>query len=206
MYILGFAIKVVVSTFIIWLSIAIVDRGNYRNSIRNALVTAVILNFAGLMPFFLLFGLVIWVFILINWYSIGFFKSFLCVFVYGAIYFFLNLFIATALVSGTFVVEKMTDVSMYARKWKEIRQNASAFFTRFPEYLPFRGKYARTQTFEVDGKEFLFRKNMRFYLKNGNVIEARILMEGKRGLLIDIAEGRSEVVIRKDSIDRIEEF
>ena len=53
---------------------------------------------------------------------------------------------------------------------------------------------------------FRNKKNIRIYLKNGRVLDARILMEGQKGILIDIADGKSEIVIRKDSIDHIDEF
>ncbi|MGB2629668.1 MAG: hypothetical protein WBD17_00325 [Candidatus Omnitrophota bacterium] len=51
-----------------------------------------------------------------------------------------------------------------------------------------------------------FKKDIRIYLKNGRILDARIIMEGQKGLLIDIAEGKSEIVIRKDSVDHIEEI
>ncbi|MGB3112671.1 MAG: hypothetical protein WBB84_06850, partial [Candidatus Omnitrophota bacterium] len=59
---------------------------------------------------------------------------------------------------------------------------------------------------KINGKMIAFKKDIRIYLKNGRILDARIIMEGQKGLLIDIAEGKSEIVIRKDSVDHIEEI
>ena len=192
-----YAIKIAISTVIIWASIAIVDRGSYRNSLKNALITAAILTIMGYTPFVWLFGLVIWVLILINWYSIGFFKSFLCVLVYGVLFFLLNLLLTAALLGGAFVVTKMTDTTLYAREWQRVQSKLPASVLE---------KLGLSRKAEINGKEISYRKNIRIYLKNGNILDARILLEGRRGILVDIADGKSEIVIRKDIIDHIDEL
>jgi hypothetical protein len=205
MNILSYAIRIIVSTFIIWLSIHIVDRGNYRNKLKNAFLTAIILSFAGATPFVFLFGLIIWVFILINWYSIGFFKSFLCVVVYAVIFFFLNLLLVTALVGGAFTYTKMADTSMYAEKWEDFKMGIMKILMKLPK--SFRDELG------IDEKAIKERvpamlpgKRARLFLTNGRTITVRILMEGRKGILVDIADGRSEVVIRRDEIEHIDEI
>jgi hypothetical protein len=202
--ILSYAIKIGVSTAIIWLSIAAVDRGNYRNNFKNALITAVILSILGYTPFAWLLGLVAWVFILINWYSIGFFKSFLCVVVYAIIFFFLNLFLVVALVGGAFTVSKMTDMEMYAKKWTEVRQGfKTAVLRKMPKFLRDMLGIKEEDAATTNG---VTAKKVRLHLKNGRALVVTILMEGEKGILVDIADGRSEVVIRKDTIGRIEDY
>ena len=205
MTILAYAIKIGVSTAIIWLSIAFVDRGNYRNNLKNAFITAIVLTILGYTPFAWIFGLIVWVFILINWYSIGFFKSFLCVVVYGVIFFLLNLFLAMALVGGTFTVAKMTDTKMYAEKWSETRQSfRTSVLLRLPKFLrDMLGIEGESAPGTING---IRAKKVRLRLKNGRSLLVTVLMEGEKGILVDIAEGRSEVVIRKDEIDHIEDY
>ena len=200
--ILSYAIKICVSTGIIWLSIAIIDRGNYRNNLKNAFITALILSLVGNTPFIFFFGLIVWVFILINWYSIGFFKSFLCVVVYAVIFFLLNLVLAAALVGGAFTISKMVDTEMYAEKWTEVQRGFKTVLMKLPgplrKILGIEEEPASIAAAKASAKK------VRLYLKNGRELLVTILMEGKKGLLVDIADGRSEVVIRKDTIDRIE--
>jgi energy-coupling factor transporter transmembrane protein EcfT len=202
--VLSYAIKIGVSTVIIWLSIAAVDKGNYRNNLKNAFITAAVLSILGYTPFAWIFGLVVWVFILINWYSIGFFKSFLCVIVYAIISFFLNLFLIVALVGGAFTVSKMADTSMYAKKWTEMRQVFRAsVLMKLPKFLRDMLGIKEESTAAPNGVAV---KKVHLHLKNGRSLLVTILMEGEKGILVDIADGRSEVVIRKDTIDRIEEY
>ena len=205
MTILAYAIKIGVSTAIIWLSIAFVDRGNYRNNLKNAFITAIVLTILGYTPFAWIFGLIVWVFILINWYSIGFFKSFLCVVVYGVIFFLLNLFLAMALVGGAFTVAKMTDTKMYAEKWSETRQSfRTSVLLKLPKFLrDMLGIEGESAPGTING---IMAKKVRLRLKNGRSLLVTVLMEGEKGILVDIAEGRSEVVIRKDEIDHIEDY
>jgi hypothetical protein len=200
--ILSYAIKVCVSTGIIWVSIAVVDRGNYRNNLKNAFITALILSLAGNTPFIFFFGLIVWVFLLVNWYSIGFFKSFLCVVVYAVIFFFLNLILAAALVGGAFTISKMVDTEIYAEKWAEVQGGFKTVLMKLPE--PLRKMLGiKAEPVSITSAKASAKK-VRLHLKNGRELLVTILMEGKKGLLVDIADGRSEVVIRKDTIERIE--
>ncbi|MGB2662122.1 MAG: hypothetical protein WBD04_07040 [Candidatus Omnitrophota bacterium] len=202
MTVLSYAIKVCVSAGIIWLSIAIVDRGNYRNKLKNAFIAALILTILGYTPFAWIFGLVVWVFILVNWYSIGFFKSFLCVVVYAIIFFLLNIVLAAALVGGAFTVAKMADTSMYKERWTETREGFRTVLMKLPASLR---KILGIKGGAGPMEEGIPAKKVRIHLKNGRELLVTILMEGKKGLLVDIANGRSEVVIRKDTIERIVE-
>jgi hypothetical protein len=202
MTMLSYAIKVCVSAGIIWLSITIVDKGNYRNKIKNAFITALILTILGYTPFAWIFGLVVWVFILINWYSIGFFKSFLCVIVYMLIFFLLNMVLAAALVGGAFTVAKMADTSMYKEKLTETREGFRTVLMKLPASLR---KILGIKGETGSPEEGISAEKVRIRLKNGRELLVTVLMEGKKGLLVDIANGRSEVVIRKDTIERIEE-
>ncbi len=202
MWILSYAINIAIGTLLIYLSIQIIDRGNYRNTLTNAFVTAIILSLAGGMPFLFLFGLVIWVLILINWYSIGFFKSFLCVFVYAVLYFFLNVFLVTALISGGLVYAKMTDPGLYSDYWDRVRYKWRTFAMNLPE--PVRKTLGIVPKPDIES-DMPMGKKVIIVFKNGRSIKARILMEGMKGFLLDIANGRSEVVIRKDAISYIKE-
>lgn len=202
--IVSYAVKIIVSTFIIWASIEVVDRDNYRNNLKNALIAAVILSFAGAMPLLFFFGLLVWVVVLINYYSVGFFKSFLCVIVYGVIFFLLNLLLIALLIGSSVAYTKVVYMKKtFTRRWEQVVDKASSFFN-FPQ--PVLDKLGVRGEVKINGKMIAFKKDIRIYLKNGRILDARIIMEGQKGLLIDIAEGKSEIVIRKDSVDHIEEI
>ena len=136
---------------------------------------------------------------------IAFFKSFLCVVVYGVIFFLLNLFLAMALVGGAFTVAKMTDTKMYAEKWSETRQSfRTSVLLKLPKFLrDMLGIEGESAPGTING---IMAKKVRLRLKNGRSLLVTVLMEGEKGILVDIAEGRSEVVIRKDEIDHIEDY
>jgi hypothetical protein len=201
--VLGYAIKIAISTFIIYFSIKIAARENYRNTLQNAFITAVILSIAGGAPFVFFFGLIIWVFILINWYSIGFFRSFLITFVYAAIGFLLQIILVAGLVSGGFVVAKMTDTGLYAEQWEKTKDHFWNLIEFLPEDLRKRIGLVRARAAAIELPDA---KKVRIVFKNGRSINAVVLMEGRKGYLVDIADGRSEVVLRKDQIERIEEL
>jgi hypothetical protein len=201
--VLGYAIKIAISTFIIYLSIKVVAGYNYRNNLQNALITAVILSLAGGAPFVFFFGLIIWVFIFINWYNIGFFKSFLITFVYAIIGFLLQIILVAGLMSGGFVVAKMTDTSLYAEQWEKTKDHFWNLVEFLPEDLRKRiGLVRETRLVEI---ELPGAKKVKIVFRNGRSINAVILMEGRKGYLVDIADGKSEVVLRKDQIEKIEE-
>ncbi|MBD3427151.1 MAG: hypothetical protein GF409_07990 [Candidatus Omnitrophica bacterium] len=201
--VLAYAIKIAISTFLIYFSIKIVEGYNYRNNLATAFLTALILSVIG-GGFLFLFGLMIWVFILINWYNIGFFRSFLICFVYGVISFLLQILLVAGLVSGGFVVTRMTDPAVYQEHWEKMKLR----ITSLVEYLPspVREKLGWADK-PAGGTDLVPEpKKVRIIFNNGRSIEATILMEGQKGYLVDIAEGRSEVVLRKDGIKRIEEL
>jgi type IV secretory pathway VirB6-like protein len=199
--ILSYAIRIAVSTVFIYLSIQIVDRGNYRNKISNALITAVILSFAGMMPFVFLFGVIAWVYILINWYSIGFFRSFLCVVVYVIMYICLNIALAMAFVGGAIVVGNFQP----SRVEDTQAGTAVAEGGGFSKWLAGISKKTSVSGRGSTSTRAGSTKKQRFMLMNGRSIEGSILMEGRKAYLLDVANGRSEVVIRKDTIDWVED-
>ncbi|MDP8298796.1 MAG: hypothetical protein P9L88_02700 [Candidatus Tantalella remota] len=199
--ILGYAIRIVVSTVFIYLSIKIVDNGNYRNKISNALITAVILSFAGMMPFIFLFGIIAWVYILINWYSIGFFRSFLCVFVYVILHIALNILLAMVFVGGAVVIGGAGTEAV-----KSVEVGTSASEGSLARWLPWLSKKTSVSADSIaKTRSGSGRKKQRFILMNGRSIEGVVLMEGRKAYLLDVADGRSEVVIRKDTIDWAED-
>lgn len=201
--VLAYAIKIAISTFLIYFSIKLVEGYNYRNNLATAFVTALILSVAG-GGFIFLFGLIIWVFILINWYNIGFFKSFLICFVYGIISFLLQIFLVAGLVSGGFVITKMTDGRMYEEFWDGFKDRFKVVARYLPDSL--REKLGFSEPDISDSDIAMEVKKVRIVFNNGRSIEATILMEGRKGYLVDIADGRSEVVLRKDGIARIEDL
>jgi hypothetical protein len=166
-------------------------------------VTALILSIAG-GGFVFFFGLIIWVFILINWYNIGFFKSFLICFVYGIISFLLQIFLVAGLVSGGFVITKMTDGKMYEEFWDNFRDRIKVVARYLPDSV--REKLGFSEPDITDSDIAMEAKKVRIVFNNGRSIEATILMEGRKGYLVDIADGKSEVVLRKDGILRIEDL
>lgn len=216
----SYTIKIIVSTFLIYLSIRLVDPGNYRNKLSNAFVTAVILSFAGSMPFIFFFGLIVWVYILINYYSIGFFKSFLCVFVYAVLFILLNLFLATALVSGTFLQAKLSGMDLMPRMsdrghagfGEKIKDRVESTLSQVKRRLPssLRKKEikgaVKEDTKEVDKEGTSPRKEVKVIFRNGGTITGSIVMEGERGYILNIADGTAEVLIRKEDIVCIEDL
>jgi hypothetical protein len=201
--VLAYSIKIVISTFLIYFSIKIVEGDNYKNNLATAFITALILGVAGGGLVFL-FGLIIWVFILINWYNIGFLKAFLISFVYGIISFLLQIFLVAGLISGGFVVTKMADTKVYHEHWDNLKQRFRTFARHLPD--PIREKLGFLKRDVGDAEIFPDVKKVRIVFNNGRSIEATILMEGRKGYLVDIADGKSEVVLRKDGILRIEDL
>ncbi|MEA3490218.1 MAG: hypothetical protein U9R44_07800 [Candidatus Omnitrophota bacterium] len=218
--ILSYAIKIIFSTFLIYFSIRIVEPGNYRNKISNALITAVILSVAGGMPFLFLFGLIVWVYILINYYSVGFFKSFLCAAVYAVLFILLNIFLATALLGGSFAYTKMTDAKFIPRVTSRertagakgsviymISDKVRSCIRGAGEKLPgiFGKKTPKVEVTEPGKEEAPAKKIVKLILRNGGSITGSVSLEGEKGYMLDIANG-AEVLVRKEEVVRIEEL
>jgi hypothetical protein len=121
------------------------------------------------------------------------------------VYFFLNLLLVTALIGGTFTYTKMTDTSLYAEKWEDLKRGIVSMLMKLPK--PFRDEFGiDEELIRERTPAMLPGKRARLFLTNGRTITVRILMEGRKGILVDIADGRSEVVIRRDEIDHIDEI
>jgi hypothetical protein len=116
--------------------------------------------------------------------------------------FLLNLLIAFALAGGAYTYVKMTDTDMYVQKWEEIKEGASDLLRKLPKTI--KDRLNITEEPVPQEKELYSAKKARLFFKNGRVLKVGILMEGRKWILVDIADGKSEVVIRKDMIDRIE--
>lgn len=205
MELLSYALEIALSAFLIYLTIALLDRGNYRNNPVNAIITAVILSFAGKMSFiFFFFGLIVWVYILINWYSIGFFKSFLCAFVYTVLNFLITLLVAffifgAGAVRHNAVLKKVVPViqEKYGKTYAEKKE-------RIEKYIEEKGKALKKK--KLAAKIALSGKpKVTIVFKNGRSISCRILEEDENGYLINIADGESQALIRKDLVDHIED-
>ena len=201
MLILSYVIKIAVSTVLIYLTINIVERGNYRNTLQNALITAIILSLVSNLTIVFIVGLVIWIYILINWYSIGFFKSFLCVVVYAILVILLNIVLATFLLGGSLAYTKINDPERFDRIYRQFQRSFRSVAQKLPDTVQ-RKMGLKEQPSTTAQKPR--REEVTIVFKNGRSITGRILMEGKTGYLVDIADGRSEVAIRKDLIDHIE--
>jgi len=215
--ILSYAIKITVSTLLIYLSIRIVEPGNYRNKLSNALATAIILSFAGSMPIFFFFGLVAWIYILINYYSIGFFKSFLCVVVYAVLFILMNIGLTAMLLTGGAVYSSVNRPR--ATESREQSDPISGIMNTVRNKLGLEAENTREKPARAPVRALApsekpaaapdtspARKKVKIYLSNGGTISGSIKMSGEKGYILDIADGGSEVLIRKEDVTRIQEL
>jgi sRNA-binding regulator protein Hfq len=202
--ILSYAIKVAVSTVLIYLSIGIADRGNYRNKLSTAFFTAVVLSFAGGAYFLFLFGLVGWLYFLINWYSIGFFRSFLCVIVYALLFIMLNIFLAVALIGGGAAYSAAREKTNFSCEKADIKGSIEKMKESLTGVLKKKTASSGEKYSTGDGRPR--GKNVKIVLTNGRTLQGIIIKEEEKAYLVEIADGQAEVMIRKDAIYRIEDM
>ena len=202
MSIFSYIVNMAVSTLLVYLSIKIIDRTNYKNNLQNAFVTAVILSVAAGIPIFFFFSLFIWVYILINWYSIGLIRSFVCAFVYTALFFLLNVILALTMIGGSLPYSYRSDIKKMAKPLKRVGKSFEKMDIHMPEWvLDLFNFEKRKQTEEQVVKDD---DAVAVVLVNGNMIKGRILEESEEGYVVDIAGGKAEVFLRRDEVDHIE--
>ncbi|MFH1877663.1 MAG: hypothetical protein ABH883_02540 [Candidatus Omnitrophota bacterium] len=201
MYITAYIIKILFSTGAVYLLIRAANPLTYRNTLTNAFTAAVIFSFAGAFPFVFLAAMVIWGFALVNWYGVGRGRAVLCAAVYAFLFFVLNVFIAAALFGSNFVYSEAIDISALARGTEPFRKSIYLYMRSLPE--PVREKLGIAPEPENETRPDPFSNDVKIFFKNGRNVYGRILMEGEKGYLVDIANGKSEVVIRKDDVERL---
>jgi hypothetical protein len=207
-----YAIRILVSTGLIYLSIAIVDRGNYRNKLSTAFFTAVFLGFAFQVPLFYWLGLVAWVYLLINWYSIGFFRSFLCAVVYAVLFMLLNIVLA-GLIVGTagimagqsYIAKEAVERVQRPTSSQSAHSTVSGALKSLPQKIKAKS-HAITSQVSSNSADAPDGRQVNVILTNGRTIKGIILQEGADEYVLDIAGGGAEVVIRKDSVYRLEDI
>lgn len=206
-----YAVRILVSTGLIYTSIAIVDRGNYRNKLSTAFYTAVFLSIAFQVPLFYWLGLVAWVYMLINWYSIGFFRSFLCAVVYAALFLLLNIILAGLLLGGAgllsgggFSDNRSGERTDSPNPAEAVHRSVADALKNIPQVLQ---KKSQALNQDQQKKEPMPQgRQVMVVLTNGRSIKGTILSEGADEYILDIANGGAEVVLRKDSVYRIEDI
>lgn len=202
--IIEYSIKVLTSTALVYLSVFFVSRGNYRNTLAPTFLTAVIFSTFSYVPLFFLFGLLMWVYVLINWYNIGFMRSFLCAFLYGALFLVVNVLLGTTLISASFINIKAIN-SGIAGKIREDAGKAYEYITvTLPDEVREKVSLQKKNISHIPREMHLLPQEYLFVLKNGNEIECSVISEREDSYVVDIAEGNSEIIIRKDIVERIE--
>jgi hypothetical protein len=207
MFILSLLIKIAVSTAVMYFSIEIADRGNYRNTFGNALMFTLALIATQFVPFLYFAGLIIWVYILINWYSVGFFRSFLCVLVYFIIMLLLRILLSVTLLAGAFTVSRMADLETTRKQWREFRDDVSGTVTDIyrgvmrytgmekpPAEVP---EQAAPASSEKDEPTVV-------RLKSGRRLRGRVIMSNEDVVLLETDDRTAEMLIPRTMIESID--
>ncbi|MDP8298877.1 MAG: hypothetical protein P9L88_03135 [Candidatus Tantalella remota] len=197
-----YALKVLSGAAIIYLLLSVVSRGNHRNTPLNALITAALLGLSGELPLLFGFLLVAWVYLLINWYSIGLIKSFVSATAYAIIFILLSVFFAAVVPGSSSLYSRYIDFNAVTLRGKGLCGDLFEKTGNIPVYV--RNKLSRVQR-SIPGKsETLPGTKARIVFTNGRTIDARILKETADGYCMDIADGKAEVFVGKDTVEYIE--
>ena len=197
-----YALKVLTGAVVIYLLLYGVSKGNHRNTPLNALIAAGILGLSGEIPVLFGFLLIIWVYLLINWYSIGLIKSFVCAAVYASIFILLSVFSAAVVPGSSSFYSKYIDMNTVTGWREELYRDLSEKAGNIPAYM--RDKLSCVRR-SIPGKgKTLPGVKARVVFTNSRVINARILKETAEGYFMDIADGKAEVFVGKDAIEYIE--
>ncbi|MBD3295853.1 MAG: hypothetical protein GF392_00610 [Candidatus Omnitrophica bacterium] len=206
MFILSLLIKIAVSTAVMYFSIGIADRGNYRNTPGNALMFTLALITAQFVPFLYFAGLIIWVYILINWYSVGFFRSFLCVMVYFVLMLLLRILLSITLLSGAFTISRMTDLETTREQWREFRQEVSATVEDLYRGVMYYTGLRKTGGEAAEPEPASAGKTgvTVIRLKSGRRLRGRVIMSNQDGVFLEIEGGTAEILIPRTMIESID--
>lgn len=206
MFILSLLIKIAVSTAVMYFSIEIADRGNYRNTPGNALMFTLALIVAQFVPFLYFTGLIIWVYILINWYSVGFFRSFLCVLVYFILMLLLRILLSITLLSGAFTISRMADLETTREQWREFREEFSEvvedMYSGVMYYAGMKktgGEAARSEPAPAVKAGVTV-----ISLKSGRRLRGKIIMSNEDGVYLETDDRTAEMLIPRTMIESID--
>ncbi len=194
-------IKFFVSMIVVYIATLMADFGNHKNTFRNAFLTAVLLSLSDKIPLMIYMGLGLWLYFLINQYSISFFRSVFCVLIYYYFVVFLKLALAASLIAGPFLISFFSDPG---RVFVPVKQGIKFDMGKYVRQIPqgiksIFGFSGENELSDGAGPKITVR------LKNGRSFKGILLRETAEAYYFDVADGRSEVVVRRDDIRDITE-
>lgn len=205
MIFISYLLKISIGTILIFLTVRIVDRGNSRNTSLGAFITALVLTLSGAYPAAFGVALLIWCIVLMGVYQIDLPRSALCVLIYGLFHVLISAVAAMFLYGAELSYVNIRYMDFLAPETGELKRGAAFVLDKMPRDM-LKKLGMEDMDVPVMNTAGESRPFYRFNLNNGRSINGVILMEGEKGYLVDIAKGRSEVVVRKDQLVSIQEI
>jgi len=201
---LPYLVKIAVCTLIIYPIIFIMDTKKRKNQLVTALLIAVVMTGAGINPFLFFLALAAFIVVLIKFYGAKPFKSVLIGIFFAVLFFLIHLILSVGLVDGKLEFSRIDMKQIMSNQMIEARRSIRDASINFP--APIRNWIGIIDGEMVDsiGGAVPVMKEYRIIMTRDRRIDAMILVEGTKGYLVDIANGKSEVVVRKDDVIRIE--